>query len=325
MSRSAARLVLGAALVLPGCASVDAPPEAPRATVREAPRPAPPVPPPPRPVVPPPAVRPEPGSFTVERGQPGLVIGAPHGTSDIATDRMGQDLARRTGWSAVIARGFSGRGPGGPRLHVNRPTESAPGASAASEIESGDARQVYEAYAAHVAAAAQGPLRLYVEVHGNAHEESAARIEIATVGVDRDAAWRLRTLLELIRDTHLDGSAARDAGGERLRLEVLVEPLDRIHYTASAAKARGLLRTVPCALHIELPRAARTTHREVYTAVLADFLVQAAAVVVGGRGSRPPDAPQDRIVGGRGSRSPDAPQDRVVGGHGSPPVAVPSR
>lgn len=276
MPRSLASLVLGMTLALPGCAGVKAPaPPAPapspRAVVREAPRPAPPVA---ARRAPAPPSRPEEGSFSVERGQPGLVIGVPHGTSDIATDRIGQDLARLTGWGAVVARGFSHRGPEAARLHVNRPTESAPGAAPGLEAESAEARRVYEAYAGHVTAAAQGPLRLYVEIHGNGREESTGRIEIATVGVDRDAAWRLKTLLELILDARLGATVKVP------RLEILVEPLDALHYTASAAKARGLLRTAPRALHIELPRAARTTHREVYTAVLADFLVQAAPALL---------------------------------------------
>jgi hypothetical protein len=34
------------------------------------------------------------------------------------------------------------------------------------------------------------------------------------------------------------------------------------------------------ALHIELPRVARTTYRELYTELLADFLAQSATVLV---------------------------------------------
>jgi hypothetical protein len=127
-----------------------------------------------------------------------------------------------------------------------------------------------------VADAAQSALRFYVEVHGNGRPESEGRIEIATVGLSPDDAWRLKTLLELIRD-------ARVPEGGAPRLEVWVEPQDPVWYTASAAKQSGILAQTPLALHIELPRPARTNHREVYTAVLADFLIQAAALLLSPR------------------------------------------
>jgi hypothetical protein len=113
-----------------------------------------------------------------------------------------------------------------------------------------------------------------VEVHGNMRPESAGRMEIATVGVSRDDAWRLKALLEMIRDARLP------AEGEVPRLDVWMEPLDTLWYTASAAKQSGMLAQTRLALHIELPRAARTTYREAYTTVLADFLIQSAALLL---------------------------------------------
>jgi hypothetical protein len=128
-----------------------------------------------------------------------------------------------------------------------------------------------------VSEAAQGSLLLYVEVHGNGHPESAERVEIATVGLSRDDAWRLKTLLELIRDSHLGAADGVP------RLEVRVDSVDVLRYTASAAKRYGVPASSQRALHIELPRTARTTYREAYTELLADFLAQSAAVLA------PPD------------------------------------
>ena len=51
------------------------------------------------------------------------------------------------------------------------------------------------------------------------------------------------------------------ARGAVPRLEVWVESLDPVRYTASAAKQAGVLAAAPRALHIELPRAVRTTYR----------------------------------------------------------------
>jgi len=71
-----------------------------------------------------------------------------------------------------------------------------------------------------------------------------------------------------VRDAHLGGQP------DVAKLDIFVEPVDTLRYTASASKSDGLLGRSDKSLHIELPRVARTTYREVYTAVLADFLSQ---------------------------------------------------
>jgi len=178
------------------------------------------------------------GSITGQPGKRGLVVAAPHAISAPRTGDIAAELARRTGFGVVIAAGD-------------------------------------EAYERRVREVAQGPLRLLAEIHGNNHRDAVGRIEIATVGVDREEAVRLRTLMELIRDAHLRTNP------EAPRLEILMEPADTLRYAASGAKKSGILRLPERALHIELPRAARTEWREIYTAILADFLVQAVALPVG--------------------------------------------
>jgi hypothetical protein len=245
--RSAGRLALGLAMLLQGCAGLTQGREGPTAPAE--------------------------GSFEVVKGRPGIVIGAPHGTSDKGTAIIARDLADLTGWSLVVATGFSKLDAYGRRLNVNRPTESVPGTSARLETQTDEARRVYEAYRRHVADASQGPLRLYVEVHGNGNGESAGRLEIATVGLDRGDAWRLKTLFELIRDSRVDDPSV-------LRLEVWVESLDPVRYTASASKQSGMLAVAPRALHIELPLAARTTYRQIYTELLGAFLKESITFLV---------------------------------------------
>jgi hypothetical protein len=221
-----------------------------------------------------PAPRTADGAVHAEKGRAGLVIAAPHGTTDAATDVIGRDLARLSGFGLVVATGYAHLDAEGRRYNVNRPTEGVPGAAARLEVETAPARRVYDLYRRRVTEAAQGPLRLYVEVHGNARSESAGRLEIATVGLSRDDAWRLKTLLELIRDARLP------ADGDVPRLDVWMEPVDALWYTASAAKQSGLMGRTSVAMHIEMPRAARTTYRELYTTVLADFLIQSAALLL---------------------------------------------
>jgi hypothetical protein len=220
-----------------------------------------------------------PGKISAQSGRPGLVIAAPHGTSDARTGEIATELGRRTGFGVVVATGFNleldSRESPGRRYQVNRPFEGTPGRPASEEVPSEGARQVYRAYEHQVREVAQGPLIFYVEIHGNNHREVADRIEIATVGVDRDEALRLRTLLELVRDANLRANA------EAPRLEIFVEPANTLRYAASSAKRDGLLSVTKRALHVELPKAARTDWREIYVAILADFLVQAVPLPAG--------------------------------------------
>ena len=216
---------------------------------------------------------PSPGPLLAWKGRPGVVIGAPHGASDAETDRISRELARRTGFGLVVAT-YRDLDSGRRRLNVNRPTEGIQGRSPSEEVSTAEAWQAYDTYVGRVREVAQGPLTLYVEIHGNVGRESAGRIEIATVGVSREEASMLKTLLELIRDPHLAGRP------EIPRLDVLVEPLDGLYYTASAVKQAGILKLPQREIHIELPRVARTLGRQVYTDMLTDFLAQAADLLL---------------------------------------------
>ena len=257
---TAPSVVLGLALCLPGCAGLIGGREP--VSVGDVPRPP----------------LPGQGSFNVQKGRPGYVIGAPHGTTDSATDVIGLDLARSTGFGAVVATGFGKLDAQGRRYNVNRPTESVAGEPPSSEGETEAARRVYDSYGRSVAEAAQGPLRFYVEIHGNGHQDTASRVEIATVGITVEEAWRLKTLLGLVRDAHLRSQA------EAPKLEIFVEPVDTLRYSASASKSGGLLGRSERSLHIELPKSARTTYRGAYTAILGDFLTQWADLQASTRG-----------------------------------------
>ena len=216
------------------------------------------------------------GHIATRPGRSGVVIAAPHGTSDVGTGDMAADVARRTGVGLVVASGFNVEPDTherpGRRYQVNRPVEGVPGRPPTEEVDTAAARSVYEAYERGVREVSQGPLRFYAEIHGNNRRDASERIEIATVGVDREQAVKLRTLLELIRDAHLR------ARPPALRLEIRVEPADPLVYAASGAKRAGILRLPQRALHIELPRVARHEGRELYTLILSDFLLQAIAL-----------------------------------------------
>jgi hypothetical protein len=180
------------------------------------------------------------GQIAARPGRAGFVVAAADGTRDANTDEMAAEIARRTGFGLVIASGVSGE------------TEQ---------------QRVLEA--------AHGPLRFYAEIYGNDRAQCAGQIEIATVGVDRELATRLRALAELIRDAHLRSSQAVQ------RLEVRVEPIDAVTVRVSAATRAGILRLSERSLHIDLPQCPRRDWREAYTSILADFLAQAVTLPVG--------------------------------------------
>jgi hypothetical protein len=220
-----------------------------------------------------------PGHIAVRLGRPGHVVAAPHGSSDVHTGEMVEEIARRTGFGLVVATGFSlataAGARGGRRYKVNRPLEGVAGRPASEHVATDSARRVYEAYELRVREAAQGPLRFYAEIHGNNRTRCAGQVEIATVGVDRELALRLRALAELIRDAHLRATP------EVPRLDVLIEPADTVTYRASGAKRDGILRLPERALHIELPRCARRDFRDAYTTILADLIAQSVSLPTG--------------------------------------------
>src|SRR5262245_60038921 len=104
------------------------------------------------------------GAFQVRKGRPGVVIGAPAGASDAETDAVARELASRTGFGLVAVNGSAARQQG----H----------------------EEAFRMYRRLVADVAQGPLRLYVEIHGDADRSSAGRVQVTTSGLSPDDAWR---------------------------------------------------------------------------------------------------------------------------------------
>src|SRR5215510_6123038 len=130
--------------------------------------------------------------FEVRRGRPGLVIGAPDAGAD---QRISREVARLTGFGLV-----AGGDPRGSGVEVRR-------VAVASAVAPGiDGASASPAYARRVAEASQGPLRLYVELRRRAAVAGGRGVDIRTVGLSSDDAWRVKTLLELIRDSRRGGA-----------------------------------------------------------------------------------------------------------------------
>jgi hypothetical protein len=189
------------------------------------------------------AVVPEPpreaprGSIVARPGRAGVVVGAPQGTDETGTGDIAAAVAQRAGAGLVVA-----------------------------------SRVSIDEYERVVRETARGPLVFYVEIRGTARQAPGDRIEIATVGVDREHAVQLRTLFELIRDAHLHGRAGVP------RLSLLIAPADPAIAPVGAAKPDGVLRFPERVLHVDLPRPARQDSYDVYAAIVADFVAEAISL-----------------------------------------------
>ena len=205
----------------------------------------------------------------------GVVIGSPHGSYDEFTAEVVKSLSYRTGFAAVIAKGFTPTETGGARINVNRPTEKIP-YSEEREVHSRRASETYRTFKDLVFEASSGGLDLYIDVH---QYNTDSKIQVATVGISEREAKIIKKIYRGIRDQTLKRQSGIPA------VELFIEPVDEVEIGAWAAKAEGILGLAKKSLHFELPseyvlfpgRA-----REVYTGILSALLREAAPVLVPG-------------------------------------------
>jgi hypothetical protein len=199
----------------------------------------------------------------------GIVISAPHGTFDVHTAQVVRRICAEAGLAGVIATGFTPANTGdGWRINVNRPSERHV-ALTLREARTSRAQMVFEQFKKSTLAAAGGKLDLYVEIHQN----TGARIEVASVGISRNEARLIKNTFLSVRDQMLLG----------LRniaiVDLAIEPLDELEVGAWPAKADGILKLATKSLHFELPAdgvMASEEHRRVYTLILTQLLSKIA-------------------------------------------------
>lgn len=223
----------------------------------------------------------------------GAVIGAPHGSFDRHTGEVVQALSYRTGLAAVIARGFTPTEAGGWRINVNRPSERRYPEHEA-ERSTDRSREVYRRFSEAVYRAAGGRLELYFDIHQSASQD---QIEVATVGISAGEAGAIKAAFRRIRDRRIGHQAGIP------KVEALIEPIDKLVFTALGAKKHGILTKTRRGLHIELPAHQilyGSRFRKAYTEILADWIgrIRAGAAEragIGGRGDPlPPFTVSDR-------------------------------
>lgn len=207
------------------------------------------------------------GEFEYVAATGGVLIASPHGTADYNTAPLAIAIARTLGTGYVV---FRGSRAGAERINVNRPTEGG-GLACSNEPETDRARGTYDAYVRLVRVATGGERpALYVEIHGHGDLRTAGNIEVASKGISNSDAVAMK-----------DAYPAALAAARRVRpvfpaLTLLVEPLDKILWTASCLKTRGILNGdfLSRALHFEFPRAVRESDMLDATAALTVDLLK---------------------------------------------------
>jgi hypothetical protein len=208
----------------------------------------------------------------------GVVIGAPHGSYDEFTAEVVKRLSYRTGFAAVIAKGFTPTEAGGWRINVNRPTEKTP-YSEGPELHSQRAREIYRAYRDLVFEASNGDLNLYIDIH---QYNTDSKIQVATVGISKREATLIKKIYHAIRDQTLKRQSDIPA------VDLVIEPLDKVEIGAWAAKAEGILGLAKKSLHFELPSEKVLTAieaRDAYTRILAALLRELVPVLLSRAGT----------------------------------------
>jgi hypothetical protein len=196
---------------------------------------------------------------------PGVVIAAPHGSFDWYTGELVEELSYRTQLPAVVARGFTPTECDGWRINVNRPTERRYPVGTL-ERKTGRAAEVYRIFREIVLRQARGPLSLYVDVHQN---DTEPQIDVATVGITSKEAEHIKNIYQEIRDQALSDVPAT------AKVDLAIEPFDRVNIGAWAAKDHGILRLAKRSLHFELPAQRLFYNRGVrraYTKILAELI-----------------------------------------------------
>ena len=193
-------------------------------------------------------------------GPSSYILAAPHDGYDLYTGKIVAELCKNLfpTWGCVIASGY--RSTFTP-VNVNRPTEGIR-IKSKQEVRTLRAEIVYLQFLNLIQSIALSP-SWYIEIHGNARVKSQQHIEIATAGVDKETAKKIKAeWMNLLLQYELS------------KYQILIEPLDKLHFGATSSKTCGSLFHFQPALHIELPQALRLEEREVLIRFLQAGLSQ---------------------------------------------------
>lgn len=206
------------------------------------------------------------GSFEFREpdiGMEGVLIGAPHAGAEPDAKDFAVWISNRTGAGLAIADGFKSK-----RLTVAQPlVRSGPYLTLSDDpIKRGS---VYSEFKRVLKAAANGNIEFYVGVRVAGKEAKIDRIEVATSGFTFEEIAVLETAFSSARDHALEGRSIP-------KLEIALDPLDKISWRAAAVKHHGVLMIAKKGLDLRLPPAwATPSVKAFYEEILGPWIIEA--------------------------------------------------
>jgi hypothetical protein len=205
------------------------------------------------------------GRFEHVLGKPGIVVGVPHGTADSGTLEAGRILCKRLGAGGVFVTGFWDPKTR-QRINVNRESEEliGPNSEVLQKWASPRAVAANARYTELVKETAQGPIKVFYELHSNHRKDVAGSIEVSTLGVSYGEAVRFREAFLAARDR-----LAPDVP----RMNVHVSPYDKVPFPNYAnATSISKLSAKGCAIEHPGRIFDRQPWRVAYANCLADAI-----------------------------------------------------
>jgi hypothetical protein len=195
-----------------------------------------------------------------ENRMKGVIIGAPHGSTEPDSAQYAKLISERTGAGFLIASGFASK-----RLAVTQPlVRTTPSAVASDDpLRRGS---IYREFKTLLQQTANGNVKLYIGVRAPAQESAMNQIEVATSGFTYEQLAALKESFIRIRDGALDGSSIA-------KISIAVDPLDKISWRVSGAKHHGVLMMAERGINLRLPRVSSTAAAQsAYTRILSSWI-----------------------------------------------------
>ena len=162
------------------------------------------------------------GSLKVIDKKSNIVISAPHGTYDINTGEITNQVCKKLNVSCIISKGFV---PKGTRINVNRPTEGV-GKKSSKEPVTARASDAYTKYKNAILKITNKNLKWYFEVHGSREKG----MEIALHNITHDEAKIIKSILKDEWSTYSSN-----------QISIKVQGIDDIKMTGGAVKKFGIV------------------------------------------------------------------------------------
>src|SRR5918996_583517 len=202
----------------------------------------------------------------------GVVIGAPHGTTEPVAADYATGISNTTGAGLMIAYGFQSK-----RIAVTKPLVRmfSPLSEASDPRRRGS---IYPEFKRLLQKTVNGPLKLYVGILMADAKSNLDHVEVATSGLSFEELKLLKASFIQIRDQTIQRMHA-------LRLEMALDPLDEISWRTDGVKHHGVLMVAERGINIRLPTSlSGDTARDAYENILSEWIQFATEIARGSIG-----------------------------------------